>query len=167
MIQSNFSMQMLDLDTFTKTNRKNSKDEETHRRNEVLVMSINVTSENSAMFGKSFSTQQVSHTNSAIPTCQTNLFHTPSWSQLFEFSSCLEQLCSWLKFCSSELRMVGVAKIWVWIMRNHDSGSCYTDTSLFHGCIKLDSGTLFSSSGFRKRFFRCKTLKTALICTKK
>lgn len=71
-------MQMLDLDTSTGANRKNSKDEETHRRNEVLVMCIYVTSENSGIFGKSFSTQQVSHTNSAIPTCLTNLFLTPS-----------------------------------------------------------------------------------------
>lgn len=65
-------MQMLDLDTSTGANRKNSKDEEMHRRNEVLVMCIYVTSENSGIFGKSFSTQQVSH-----KFCYTNLPDQP------------------------------------------------------------------------------------------
>jgi len=54
-------MQMLNLDTPTKTNRKNSKDEQTHRRNEVSGTFIDVTSEKSGIFGKSFSMQQVSH----------------------------------------------------------------------------------------------------------
>lgn len=166
MIQSNFSMQMLDLDTYTKTVMKSSKEEETHRRNEVSVMCVYMYPLEVVEYLASLSAHSRSHTNSAIPICPTNLFLTTSWSQMFEFSCCLEQLCSWLKWCLPELWMIPVAKIRAWITRNRDCGSCYNDTWLFCGWIRPDLCTLFSScSGFHKGFFRCKRLKTALICT--
>lgn len=48
--------------------------------------------------------------NSATTTCPISLFLTPSWSQLFKCSSCLEQLCSWSKLCFPELWAISVTK---------------------------------------------------------